>query len=433
MPAMLTHSLNRRRRGATLIWACLVMMAIIGFVGLTLDTGLGYMTGSQLQDAADASSLAAVQELGEELEVLQAAAITIGAKNYASAETVLLRLNPQNAADGDIVVGIYDRSTRTFTPTLANPNAVKVVARRNADSLGGPLPLVFGPIFGVNTINIERAAIAMAEASSGGAGVIVLNKDDPRALDMDSNSRIVVINGGIHVNSSDGEALYMDSNSEIAADWMDVSGGAEFRSNANVDDVDAFREGAPQISDPLAGLALPSLGPDLGQVRVYDDDRRTIGPGYYSGGILLDSNSKLTLNPGVYILDGKGLQILSNARLYGENVTLVIVNDNNSNSDMFVDSNGTVEITPPETGPYAGVSVFQSPDNDNDAFIYSNGNIDISGTSYFPGNRLVLDSNGSEFSFRVIADKVRMYNDATIGVDYTDDAPVGPTKVFLVE
>jgi hypothetical protein len=197
--------------------------------------------------------------------------------------------------------------------------------------------------------------------------------------------------------------------------------------------VDVVEEGSSRISDPLAGLSIPPLGPDLGSLRVYDDDRETANPGYYSGGILLDSNSRLTLNPGMYILDGVGLQILSNAQLYGQNVTLIIVNNQNSNSAMFVDSNGTVEITPPETGDFAGISIFQSPSNNNDAFIYSNGNIDISGTSYYPGNRLVLDSNGSEFAFRVIADKVRMYNDALLIVDYTDGVPIGPSKIFLVE
>jgi len=408
------------------------MIVMIAFVGLTLDTGLGYLAGSQLQNAADASSLAAVQKLGTELEVVQSAAQSIASKNYAAAEKVLLRANPGNSSNGDIVIGIYDRQERTFTPDLNNPNAVRVVARRTAGSLSGSLPLVFGPIFGIDTIDIERVSIAMLQAGEGDAAIIVLNRDDPRSLDMDSNAQINVENGGVHVNSSHRRGLYMDSNAEINADSLTISGGAVFRSNADVD-VDSYTEGATQVADPLAELEPPPLGPDLGRIHLDSNQKRTVSPGYYSGGISLDSNTRLTLRSGIYVLDGVGLRLRSNSTIRGEGVTLIIVNDQNRSSSLDIDSNGDVLITPPDDGPYAGISVFQSRDNTNDAIINSNGDLDVSGVIYFPKNRLELDSNADQLGTQLIVDRLKLDSNARINVDYEGSETSGPKGIFLVQ
>ncbi len=78
--------------------------------------------------------------------------------------------------EGDVVVGRYNRLTRTFTPTTEIPNALKVVARRTEDSLGGPVSLNFGPIANVDTVNISRLAIAIATGGTG-AGLIALARN----------------------------------------------------------------------------------------------------------------------------------------------------------------------------------------------------------------------------------------------------------------
>ena len=46
------------RRGAIVVWVAVLGIVLIGFVGLSMDAGVAFLAGSQLQIAADAGSLA---------------------------------------------------------------------------------------------------------------------------------------------------------------------------------------------------------------------------------------------------------------------------------------------------------------------------------------------------------------------------------------
>ena len=82
-------------------------------------------------------------------------AVAQAAKNQAAHTSVTL------TAASDVFVGNYNRGTATFTANTSPYNAVKVIARRTTGSANGPLPLIFGRIFGVNTAEVSRTAIAM--------------------------------------------------------------------------------------------------------------------------------------------------------------------------------------------------------------------------------------------------------------------------------
>ena len=171
------------RRGAAIIWVALLMIVFIGLIGLACDVGYGLLVAHQLHNAADAAALAAAQKLkGTDADV-RLAAIQVGAANLAAKAPVQLDSNDGNGPDGDVVLGRYNPALGMFTPTLESPNAVKVVARRTDGSLNGPLALLFGPIFGVATVNVSRSAISLNQGDTG-AGLIALCGDCECALRM---------------------------------------------------------------------------------------------------------------------------------------------------------------------------------------------------------------------------------------------------------
>jgi len=426
------------RRGMVLVWTVLIMLVVIALIGLTIDVSFGMLAGQQLQNAADAASLAGVQRVREYPSQVRYAAITTALANYAAAASVQLAGNEANAPDGDIVIGRYNRTTGTFTATLTSPNAVKVVARRTEGATGGPLGLLFGPLFGVNTINVERAAIAMVGGGTG-AGILVLNEEDDSAFRLSGTVELNVYDssnpdgdGVIQVNSASEDSLKTDGNPTLIASEINVfaeeaTDPPEFDGEVNTS--------MPRVDDPLAGLAPPS---DWGTLQ-YGASSITGGthnlqPGHYPDGIKMTGGT-VNLAPGVYVVDGLGLEV-NGGDLYGDGVMFYIV----GSGHVKLTGNGVIEITPEpidEGGPYGGIVIWQSADNPTPAAADITGTDQfggIDGTLYFPTAHVDVTGTSDSFGIRqLICYTLRVTGNGTVTINYDGRFPAPGTNVFLVE
>ncbi|MDP2268083.1 MAG: pilus assembly protein TadG-related protein, partial [Deltaproteobacteria bacterium] len=146
----------RGNKGIVAVYVALGLVVFIGFTALAVDVGYLMVARNELQDAADASALAAARQLGVIYEpltypdqqayvcnpgdivpVAQAAA----ASNKAAGQSVLVQ-------DADVVIGKWDGVAKTLTETLNQPNAVRVIARRDTTAgTGGQIGTFFARIF----------------------------------------------------------------------------------------------------------------------------------------------------------------------------------------------------------------------------------------------------------------------------------------------
>jgi hypothetical protein len=229
---------------------------LLGFLGLALDWGYTLWVAGQLQNAADASALAGAQQVYDSHSAARTAAINIASANYA-AGSVQLWPNPTNESDGDGVVGFYDADTRTFTSTdQANANAVYVLARRNEGAKAGALPLFFGPIFGKDTADVVRFAIAVAEGGPNYASVIALNPSDPKTFHLQGNAALFV-SGAVQVDSTHRQAAYYNGTPiTFTADEVNIVGEHDIKGRPNLPDQNDFE---PYVADPLADLPQPAV------------------------------------------------------------------------------------------------------------------------------------------------------------------------------
>jgi len=327
---------HHRYRGVVLIWVAIVVMVLILFVGLTIDTAKVCLISHQLQNAADAAALAGAQYVKFDEVTARQQAIDVAFENYADGLPVYLRDNLGNDPELDVVLGRYVRQSQLFIPATdpnAMNNAVKVVARRIEGLGDGPVPLIFGPIANVDTVNITRYAIAISSGSTG-AGIITLaaNPDwsHPSGLWIHGTGLIDVQGGDIQVNaeissgSGHWQAMRLNGSLTINASEFNVVG----TTSPDADDPAAWEgfyadpslppsvdTGQPRVEDPLAYLNPPiipaGIATDPCTGYVYNDmiTVQTIGtqgqtppgqpdlkvlelyPGYYPGGINLNSGS----------------------------------------------------------------------------------------------------------------------------------------------
>ena len=170
-------------KGFAVVYIALMLVVLVAFVSLAVDMGYMFVAKGQLQNAADAGALAGVAKLSDTVTARQSAKL-FAEQNKAAGESVKVALNETNSADGDIVVGYWDKVTRTMSATVPTgkvANAVKVVARRTTETGTGisaenkQVDLFFGQVLNWGQMSAKAEAIACRPAKP--SAPIVLCQD----------------------------------------------------------------------------------------------------------------------------------------------------------------------------------------------------------------------------------------------------------------
>ncbi len=330
----------RRYRGISLIWVALMGVIMTGLMGLAIDTSYCLWAAHRLQIAADASAMAGAQYVSGNITGARQAALTIAQANTVAGQALLLDSNNGNAATGDVVVGVFDTSKGTFTPTVSSPNAVEVNARRTSSSLGGALGLFFGPAFGVQTINLTRSAIAIS-AGSQMPGLLLLDSNASAALSA-TNGTTINVTGTIYVNSSNSQAVKTSGVMHINSTAIDVVGGVSGGPTVS----GTLKTGATAFADPFASLPAPTWNPaaDKGKVQGSGSQVFNLQPGYYSGGIQASGSTVINMAPGIYVLGGTGIDISNQVSINATGGVFIYITGNGA---VNLTGQGVVNITAP--------------------------------------------------------------------------------------
>ena len=157
--------------------------------------------------------------------------------------------------------------------------------------------------------------------------------------------------------------------------------------------------GAAVVADPLASLPLPSTSglTNYGAENLSGNSSATIKPGIYSS-ISVSGSATLTMSSGTYIIEGGGFSVSGAGSVTGSGVTIV-----NAGSDypsaggtygsISLSGSGTYKLTPPTTGTYAGIVIFQTRDNTK-AMTVSGAASGMTGTIYASAAALTISGSG---------------------------------------
>src|SRR5215207_2484007 len=170
-----------RRRGVSILFVIIFLVVLIAFVSLAVDVGRVRLARAELQTAADAAARAGARSLPASNQAVVGEATYAGTQNPvidsedANADHMGERTNPGVALDenDDIHVGVWveatDGAPAQFKEIVDDPttrrderreaSAVRTWGRR-LEERGNPVPLIFAPILGVLSTNIERHAVA---------------------------------------------------------------------------------------------------------------------------------------------------------------------------------------------------------------------------------------------------------------------------------
>ncbi|MGH7138759.1 MAG: TIGR03118 family protein, partial [Pirellulales bacterium] len=305
---------------------------------------------------------------------------------------------------------------------LLNPSGTPIVI----DHLLG---LTFGngnSAGGANTLYFTSAPVSGAlSTAASSAALLVLDPSGPGTITSSGNANVAVSGGGTIVDdSSSSSAITANGNAQVAAGTIDVVGSVRANGNANIDGL--IDVGAAPVGDPLASLAEPSMVglPRFHQGPIPPNSHVVLEPGVYNGGINVQGHTSVFLEPGIYILNGGGLQVGGQATVVGNDV--MIFNDPMGPADrIHVSGQGSLVLSGPDSGPYKGIAIFQDRVAGSPIAVDGQGLIKVQGILYAPtapiqvsgnGELIVLNDLDDSVPAQLIAFQVNATGNATVEV-----------------
>jgi hypothetical protein len=236
--------------------------------------------------------------------------------------------------------------------------------------------------------------------------IILLNPTASGALTIKGTTNINV-GGAVVVDSNSSTALSASGGATVTASKVLVVGGASISNGAVV--TPAPVTGATAIADPLANLPIPSVSGTATSVNL-SKGSLTINPGRYSSIKVSGNGTVLTMNPGVYVITGGGFSVSNAASVSGNGVLIYNAGSSYPNAGgsfaaVSLGSSGTVNLSAPTTGTYAGVLIFQSRDNTLALSMNAGSSVGLNGAIY-AANALVTLSGSAQFKVAVVANQL---------------------------
>lgn len=391
---------KRREAGQALVLIGLSLVVLTGVLGLSIDMGYLRYTKRRMQTAADSAAIAGASEL--KVGDYRAAALNDSKANGF-----------EDGLNGVMVTPSSPPADPPFAGG-AHTDYVEVQVRGNA-------PTYFMRIFGVNSAMVGATAVARLGNSHGciyalgAVGGINVNADVNAATCGVVDNAVLTINRGC-----------------INAASIGVVGNA-LGGCANPPP----RAGITPGDDPLAYVNPPGVGacdfPNTVVNNANANVTTTLNPGVYCGGIQVARTNAGPVNfqPGLYVLNGGGLQDAGAGALGGNGVTFFV----NGGGSVLLQGTGddtfTAPTAPPAPGIPGGLLFFQDRKNGNDAR-FSNGNVTLTGALYFPSAGLRMAGALDSPYLILVSQTLQVDGTMNIGGDYSSLAGGSPIRAAVL-
>jgi len=395
------------KKGQTSILFTLGLTMMFGIVGLVSDVGYAYYRKEVAQAAAQSAAVATVRAA-----IAQSGGVcgnsNVVCQSETSCPSTISGTGSNNAekgclyaiANGFTTTGKQKVTIQTGTGAYNGITVTYWAVVKVSESL----PQLFSIVTGNRTATLTaRSVVGYIPPTNGGCVYVTA----PTGAALTTNGNVSLASGcGIQVNSNATNAIDLSGgNTSIS-----VTGSTNGVAN-QVDEVggyDCYGQTTGCISptpthsvssgDPMSGIdAVPDPGTCTWTAPAHygNTQNPTIVP-WTSGvtkvcGVVSPGNNdrvQFTAGGTYYFQDGLNV---NNGDLIGNGVTFYFP----VNSSVSISGNGTITLSPPATGTYQGILMFQDRNNTTTAQVVGNGTSRFAGVLYFPNATLQFGGNGS--------------------------------------
>lgn len=367
----------RDRSGTVTVTVALGLSVLVGFAALGTEAASWYVTKRNMQGAADSAAYSAA---------MAKAAGAATADYVSEAKSVA---GEYSYLDGTNQVTVAVNSPPRSGGHTTNDSAVEVIITRSES-------LLFASLFLRASPTLQARAVALPGASG-----CVLALDQSAVTDVTDNGNTVLnLNScNIYVNSPATAALKLVGGATINANAAYIHGNYTTTGQAALNTTAGTYTNAPVADDPYADVQIPSYsGCNSNNYSLTGGKSQTFTPGssgtwVFCGGFSVKGNSSVTLQPGVYIIDGGSFSIAGGSSVSGSGVTIILTSSAGSGyATASVAGGATLNITAPDSGPLAGLAFFQdrnAPASGSNSFT-GGATQNITGAIYLPNQNVTF-------------------------------------------
>ncbi|HEV8051540.1 MAG TPA: TadG family pilus assembly protein [Parachlamydiaceae bacterium] len=155
-------------KGQVIVFVGLMLLILIMFGALSIEIAHIFIVRNELQNAADSSALKGAAYLYP----------STNEPSWSLAQSEALSFIPNNKVENvalinaTVTTGYWNLSTATLKPTSVTPGtnevpAVQVTISKSPGNNGGAKQLIFGTLFGLESVNLSAKAVAVVGSPNG--------------------------------------------------------------------------------------------------------------------------------------------------------------------------------------------------------------------------------------------------------------------------
>ncbi len=385
------------RGGTIATLTALLMPVVIGGLGLGAEASYWYFTQRKLQNSADVAAYAAAAQLRTNRnqtaisEAALAAAVKTGYRTSIGTLT----------ADWPATGGAYS----------GDSNAVEINVQEN-------VPRLFTALFFTDDVPLSGHAVARLQQGFPTC-ILALDKSASGAVTVTGSGDATLESCNVHANSSAGDAVAVIGSGKLRTPCVSSVGQVSATSGLTMDECAAPIEYADAIDDPFASVPTPSTSAPCEATTVFDgppSSTYTISEGRYCGGLTVKRT--VTMNPGVYVIDGGNFTVESTGVLTGNGVTLYLTNG----ATFSIAGTAEVALNAPSSGDYKGILIFVDRNEPNATHIFNgSSSSQLNGAIYAASGHVEFAGTSSVGGgcTQIVANTVEITGDTGIGSDCT--------------
>ncbi|WP_428671824.1 DUF7305 domain-containing protein [Roseibium sp.] len=395
MIGALSKAFAADRSGTIAVFTALVMPVVVGGFALGAEVSFWYFTERKLQNAADVAAYVAAAQL----------------KMDRDQETI------ESAAETAAIKTGYRTSIGTFTvawpPTSGaykdDTNAVEISIRED-------LPRLFTGLFSSEDVVIGGRAVATLQQGFPTC-ILALDPRASGAVTFTGSSGSILDGCNVHANSTASDAVTVSGSSSVSTPCVSAVGEVSATSGLDMSECSTPIEYADAVVDPFEDVPAPSTSGVCEPQTVFGggaSSTYTISPGHYCGGLAI--RRTVTMNPGVYVIDGGDFEVNSTAVVNGSEVTIYLTND----AQVTTNGGAQVNLSAPTSGTYTGILVFVDRDEPEETHIFNgNSTSTYNGAIYAPSGHVEVSGTSSVGGgcTQVVAKTIDITGDAGLGSD----------------
>jgi hypothetical protein len=352
---------------------------VIGFVALGTQVAYALLLHRQMQATASAAAMGGATAL------------------MTGRPSPLTREEYAEASAAGFANGVGGVTVTINNPPLSgnyttNSSAVEVI-------ISEPLTLSLPSLFYSGTWAVSARAVATA-GSSGSYCALELDTSSSAGVSINNGASVALNQCGLGVNATGSAALTVTGGATLSAKSVSIGGGDTVNNGGSITPTTVVKTGQTAVSNPYSSEVVPTFtGCNYGALpsspyTVLGWQNPTLSPGVYCGGLSMGNGGAVTMNPGVYIIDGGSFSVGGINSLSGTGVTVVLTGSGSNYATANIANGVAVTLSAPTTGAMAGLVFFADPNSSGTSTFAGGASETLTGALYLP-SQTVNYSNGT--------------------------------------